>query len=305
MTAVNPISALREQRLYALCPDHGAQLLEIHPALGSASGAISLMAPGVYEGLRTFERSKFFGLRAHLDRLKDSVDGFRVPLSYDEDALVAGLDVAARDATAAFDAETRVRVDVCAAPATTLGTESNVLFAMTPYRGLPEDVAKNGAYLRTAPGLARPFPGVKTSDFIPLREAWITAHGDADAYEHLMLNSEGQMLEGTQGSVCFVKGGAVYSAPSGVLPGVTLRTVLTLARENGVEVREEFSPLSDLDTFDEAFMTTSVRNVVPVSRVDEKRFASPGPVTAQLAKLYDDLSSADAVVAKDNRSARF
>ncbi len=304
MNAPKPLPMAHEQRLYAADATQGAVLLDFHPAFGSASNAISSLLPGVYEGLRTFERSKFFGLRTHLDRLKDSADGFRVKLAFDEDALVAALHAVALDATAAFDAEARIRVDICAGPATAFGSESNLLLAASPYRGLPKDVAENGAFLHSACGLRRPDPAVKTSDFIPLREAWIAAHGDPDAYEHLMLSDKGEILEGTQSNICLVRDGAVYAAPSGVLPGVTQRTVLELARENGVEVRDEFVPFGELKHFQEAFMTTSVRSVVPISRIDEHRLAVPGPVTAKLGALYDAYSAADAVLAHDNRKAK-
>jgi branched-chain amino acid aminotransferase len=304
MNASKQLPLVQEQRLYAADASQGAVLLDFHPAFGSASNAISSLAPGVYEGLRTFDRNKFFGLRTHLDRLKDSAAGFRVPLAFDEDALVEALDAVAQDATQAFDAEARIRVDICGGPATAFGHGSNILLGASPYRGLPEDVAKNGAYLHTARGLARPDPAVKTSNFIPLREAWIAAHGDPAAYEHLMLSTEGEVLEGTQSNICLVRDGAVYAAPSGVLPGVTQRTVLALARESGVEVREEFVPFRDLKDFQEAFMTTSVRSVVPISRIDEHRLAVPGPVTAKLGALYDEYSAADAVPARDNRKAK-
>ena len=304
MNAQKPVPALHEQRLYAADAASGALLLDVHPAFGSASNAISSLAPGVYEGLRTFDRSKFFGLRTHLERLKDSVAGFRVPLKYDENALVEALHAAALDGTAAFDSEARIRVDVCASPATAFGSDSNILLALSPYRGLPKHVQENGAYLHAACGLTRPNPAVKTSDFIPLREAWITAHGDPDAYEHLMLSPEGAVLEGTQSNVCLVRDGALYAAPSGVLPGVTQRTVLDLARENGIEVREEFVPFNDIARCQEAFMTTSVRNVVPISRIDQFHLAVPGPITAKLSALYDAYSVADAVPARDNRQAK-
>lgn len=296
--------ALHEQRLYAADPSEGAVLLDFHPAFGSASNAISSLPPGVYEGLRTFERRKFFGLRTHLDRLQRSVKGFLVPLEYDEDALVNALDAVATEAAEIFDAEARIRVDICAGPATAFGSSSNLLLAVSPYRGLPREVRERGAYLQTACGLRRPDPEVKTSNFIPLREAWIAAHGSPDAYEHLMLSPDGEILEGTQSNICLVKDGAVYAAPKGVLPGVTQRTVLALARESGIEVRDEFVPFGDLSQFQEAFMTTSVRNVVPISRIDEHRFAVPGPITAKLAALYDAYSAADAVVAHENRKAK-
>lgn len=299
-----PSSTLSEERLYGASPS-GAERLDFHPALGSASGAINAVPPGVYEGLRTFDRRKFFGLKTHLERLEDSVRGFRLPLEYDEETFVAALDSAAKDATAAFDSEARVRIDVTAAPAEVLGTSSNVLIAMTPYRGLPETIVGDGAYVRTAPGLARPTPGVKTSDFIPLREAWINAHGDPDAYEHIMLNKDGALLEGTQSNFVLVKDGALYGAPSGILPGVTMRSVYALARELGLEVKLEFVAASDLGSFDEAFMTTSVRSVVPISRVDEFTYPNGGPVTRRLSEAYEALTADDAAEVGDRRSARY
>ncbi len=299
-----PGSQLSEQRLYGATPA-GAERLEFHPALGSASGAINAVAPGVYEGLRTFERTKFFGLKTHLDRLEDSVRGFRLPIEYDEETFVAALDAAAADAPAAFDSEARVRIDVTAAPAHVLGTSSNVLIAMTPFRGLPTKIIEEGAHVHTAPGLARPYPGVKTSDFIPLREAWINAHGDPDAYEHIMLNPEGALLEGTQSNFVLVKDGALYGAPSGILPGVTMRAVYALAREMGIDVNLEFVPASELGSFDEAFMTTSVRSVVPISLVDEFQFPNGGPITRKLSDAYEALTMEDAIEIPGRRSAKY
>jgi branched-subunit amino acid aminotransferase/4-amino-4-deoxychorismate lyase len=248
---------------------------------------------------------KFFGLRSHIERLRASVAGFGRALSFDEEEFVAALSAAAADATAVFDSETRIRIDVAAEPAAHFGTKSNVLLAVTPYRGLPEDVRANGAFLRTAPGLARPDPAVKTSNFIPLREAWIAAHGDGKAYEYVMLNGDRMILEGTQSNLGFVKAGAVYFTPRDILPGVTQRAVIDLAREAGIEVRMEFVPLAELGGFDEAFMTTSVRSVVPVGRIDDIEFARNGQVTRELSALYDALTARDAVAARDRASARY
>lgn len=296
--------ALSDQRLYG-ATERGAALLDLHPALGSASRAIDMVPPGVYEGLRTFGRTKFFGLRSHLERLERSIAGYRQPLRYDRSAFVDALAAAARDATEAFDSEARIRIDVAAGPAAALGTEANVLIAATPYRGLPAHVVEEGAYLHTACGLARPDPDVKTSDFIPLREAWIQAHGDPDAYEHLMLGPDGEILEGTQSNLVLVKDGALFAAPSRILAGVTMRAAFDLAREDGIEVRREFVPFAELGTFDEAFMTTSVRSIVPVSRIDDQRFPNGGPVTRRVAELYDALAEADAVPALEYERARY
>lgn len=292
------------QRLYA-ADASGAQRLDFHPSLGTASRVIDLVAPGVYEGLRTFQHTRFFGLRSHIERLERSIAGFPAPLDYSRDRFLAALDAAARDAAEDYDREARIRIDVAAAPAAALGTDSNILIATSPYPGVPDHVVENGAYLRTACGLTRPYPAVKTSNFIPLREAWIQAHGDPDAYEHLMLGTDGEVLEGTQSNLVLVRDGAVYAPPSGVLPGVTMGAVLDLAKEDGLEVRREFVRFAELESCDEAFMTTSVRSVVPVSRIDDVAFPNGGPITRRLSELYDALTAADAVPVADLASARY
>ncbi len=299
-----PNTTPREQLLF-FGDTGGAHVHAFPAAFGTASRALDVVTPGVYEGLRTFERTRFFGLRTHLSRLRESAAQFKRELSYDEDTLVRALEIAAREATGAFDAEARLRVDVTAETANALGIESNVLIAASAYHGVPAHIREQGAKVRTAPGLRRPDPGVKTSDFIPLREAWICAHGDPEAYEHVMLSDDRMILEGTQSNVVLVRDGELYHAPRGVLPGVTVRAVLDLARAAGVVVHDRFVPVEELSSFDEAFMTTSVRSVVPVQSIDERRFEAPGPVTRRLSSLYDELTASDAVEACDRESARY
>jgi len=299
-----PNHDLRDQLLFSGGPE-GAVELSFPAAFGSASRAIDAIPAGVYEGLRTFGGNRFFGLRTHLERLRESAAGFARPLQYDEQHLVRTLDSAARQAAAAFDGEARLRVDVTAEPATALGSDSCVLIAATPFRGVPEALRTQGAHLQLAPGLRRPDPAVKTSNFIPLREAWIQAHGDPDAYEFMMVSDEGMVLEGTQSNVVLVRDGALHHAPSGVLPGVTVRAVLDLARAAGLPVHERFVPVEELADYDEAFMTTSVRSVVPIRSIGEHRFLGAGPVTARVAALYDELTAADAVTVEERASARY
>lgn len=299
-----PNTTSREQLLF-FGDAEGAHVHPFPAAFGTASRALDVVSPGVYEGLRTFGRTRFFGLRTHLARLRESAAGFKTELAYDEEALVRTLDAAAREATHAFDAEARLRLDITADTAAALGIESNILIAASAYHGVPARIREEGARVRTAPGLRRPNPAVKTSDFIPLREAWICAHGDPEAYEHVMLSEDRMILEGTQSNLVLVRDGELYHAPRGVLPGVTVRAVIDLARAAGVVVHDRFVPVEELSSFHEAFMTTSVRSVVPVQWIDECRFEAPGPVTRRLSSLYDELTASDAVEASNRESARY
>ena len=56
----------------------------------------------------------------------------------------------------------------------------------------------------------------------------------------------------------------------------------------------EFTTLDELGEVDEVFMTTSVRSIVPVSRVDAARFPNKGPVTAQVSEMYDAFAAREA-----------
>ena len=81
--------------------------------------------------------------------------------------------------------------------------------------------------------------------------------------------------------------GDVLSTPTtgpGVLPGVTRAVVWELAKEQGLEVREGRFPLTELETADEVFTTSSVREVMPVISLDDVQVGdgTPGPGAARL-----------------------
>jgi len=74
------------------------------------------------------------------------------------------------------------------------------------------------------------------------------------------------------------------SEESGILPGITREAVLELAQAKGIEAVEGDIPAADLRRADEAFLTTSVREIVPIVSVDGKPVGSgkPGSVTERL-----------------------
>jgi len=86
-----------------------------------------------------------------------------------------------------------------------------------------------------------------------------------------------------------VRDGALWTAPEGgILPGVTRRLVLDLAQANNIRVVERPLAHHDLRLADEAFLTSSIIELVPIVHVDEAALGSgqPGPVTTKLQKLY-------------------
>jgi branched-chain amino acid aminotransferase len=106
------------------------------------------------------------------------------------------------------------------------------------------------------------------------------------AFEGVMRNYRGEIAECTTANIFIVKDGVASTPPleAGLLAGITREFLFEVAREVGVPMREQ--PLHDADLFgaDEAFLTSTTREVVPIVRVDDRVIGSgkPGPITTQL-----------------------
>src|SRR5262249_49357239 len=113
---------------------------------------------------------------------------------------------------------------------------------------------------------------------------------DKGAYEALMLNYKEELAECTMSNIFFVKD-LVVNTPSvecGILPGLTRKWVLEVARTQGLTVREGGFSTTELLSADEAFLTVTSREIVPVVRCNQHVIGTgvPGPVTRQLHEGY-------------------
>lgn len=131
--------------------------------------------------------------------------------------------------------------------------------------------------------------GMKSSNYqlhiLALRDARGRGFDDA-----LLLSSDGALIEATGANVFVVSDGRLRtpSLESGPLDGITRAELLSIARESGVPVTCERLAAVDLWTADEVFLTSSVREIVPVVQVDEHEVgdARPGPLTRRLHAAY-------------------
>ena len=109
-------------------------------------------------------------------------------------------------------------------------------------------------------------------------------------FEAVMRNYRGELTECTQSNLFVVKDGAALTPPleSGLLPGITRGFIFEIGREAGVEVREEVLHDDDLLQADEAFLTSTTREVVPIVAVDNRQIGNgkPGPITQNLLKTF-------------------
>jgi branched-chain amino acid aminotransferase len=112
----------------------------------------------------------------------------------------------------------------------------------------------------------------------------------AGAHEALILDAAGHVVEGTTSNVFVARGGELVTPPddAGILPGITRAHLLDVARETGRAVTFARLTPADLAAADEVFITSSLREIIPVVFVDDHRIASgrPGPVTRALHAAF-------------------
>ena len=266
-----------------------------------------LYGDSVYEVVRTYDLEPF-ELGAHLARLAASAERIFLPLPWSGprleqeirrvvDASRGGDEV--EPAAAPWNrGERSVRVVVTRGsgemgldPA--LATSPLVAILALPLRGPPFAAYREGVSAWPFGGSSAPLrggdPGAKTGEHLfhvlAMREA--RAH---EGHEALLVDREGWVTEGASSNVFAVRGGALETPPlqAGILAGVTRARVIALARELGITVREEPLRLASLHDADEAFLTSTVREILPLVRVGDRAVGSgaPGPVTARIHATF-------------------
>jgi branched-chain amino acid aminotransferase len=247
-----------------------------------------LTGDGIFETLRVYDGVPF-AWRRHFERLGRSASGLGLP--------VPPGDVLRRAATAVIEAnglsDARLRVTVTGGPAP-LGSDRGdaaptAVLAASTMAEWPETVAvATVPWPRNERGA---LAGLKTISYGENVRALAVAAA-AGAGEAIFANTRGELCEGTGTNVFVVSGGTLRTPPeqSGCLLGVTRALVLELAASLGIDAAEVDVPLSALGDADEAFLTSSTREVQAIAAVDGRPLpAAPGPVTALLAEAFSAL----------------
>lgn len=108
--------------------------------------------------------------------------------------------------------------------------------------------------------------------------------------EGIALASTGLLSEGAGENLFLVFNGALHTTPASaaILNGITRHSIMTLAREHGIEVVERDMPREYLYLCDELFMCGTAAEITPIRSVDGKPVGSgkPGPVTARIQELF-------------------
>ena len=114
-----------------------------------------------------------------------------------------------------------------------------------------------------------------------------------DGYdEALLLDVDGFVAEGSGENIFIVRNGVIYTPElTSALEGITRDTIFTLARDNGLEIREKRITRDEVYIADEAFFTGTAAEVTPIREVDNRAIGngSRGPITEKLQTMYFDV----------------
>jgi branched-chain amino acid aminotransferase len=253
-----------------------------------------LYGEGVYETLRTYEGEPFLVGR-HLRRLRASASmlALEVPPSdaeiktrFRDTMHAAGLGESGHEAYLRIlvtrgVGELTYDPAACDAP--------TIVVIAKPQVDPPAAVFDHGVrvalvdVVRNHPGSVNPM--IKSNNLLNNALAMQEAVRRG-AFEGVMRNYRGELAECTTANIFVVRHGAALTPPlaSGLLAGITREFLFEVGTDIGVAVREQVLKDDDLFGADEAFLTSTTREVVPIVQVDERTIGDgrPGPVTKAL-----------------------
>lgn len=244
---------------------------------------------GVYEVIRTY-RGRPFMLHAHLARLNRSAEaiGLRQPYSLERwtDYMEEGLRLAALTESKIYVQITRGVAPRDHAYAPEL--EPTVVMTIRELHPLSPAVQTAGVDAMTLDDVRWGRCDIKSLNLLPNVLARQQAK-EAGVFEAILVRN-GEVTEGSVSNVIIVDNRTLMTAPEGprILSGVTREVVLRLARQEGLEVHEQYPSREKLFGASEVFLTGTTVEVLPVVRIDGKPIGSgePGPVARQLAKRF-------------------
>ena len=256
---------------------------------------------GVFEGVRAYHAEQgtaIFRLQEHTDRLFNSAKIMNMDMPYSKDEInqaqldavkVNNLDSAYLRPMAFYGSEGMgLRAD---------GLKIHVIVAAWHWGAyLGEDALKQGIRIRTS-SFTRHHPNIAMckakangnyiNSMLALSDALKDGYDEA-----LLLDVDGFVAEGSGENFFLVKDGIIYTPElTSALDGITRKTVIQLAKEEGYQVIEKRITRDEVYIADEAFFTGTAAEVTPIRELDGRTIGcgSRGPITEVLQTKYFDV----------------
>ncbi len=255
-----------------------------------------------FEGIRCYETSRgpaIFRLEDHLQRLLNSCKIYRMEMKYTVDELLeACCELVARNGLTSCYLRPMVIRGYGAAGMVPFASPVEVFLPCWPWGTyLGDGALENGVDAcvstwhrmapNTTPAMAKVAGNYLGGQLIKMEAL---ANGFAEA---IALGGDGMVSEGSGQNVFVVHRGALYTTPVNgtLLPGITRESIITLARDAGLEVHVQAIPREMLYIADEVFLTGTASEVTPVRSVDKIAVGAgrAGEITLQLQRQFLDV----------------
>lgn len=249
---------------------------------------------GVFEGVRAYETDSgpaIFRLPEHIDRLVYSGSALNMTLKWSRDELVEAVVETVRKSghpscyirPLAFYGYGKMGVNP-------IGNPVELIIACWPWGAyLPHDMVdlKVSRFIRIHPQSTvadAKIVGHYVNSIMSILELQGTHY-----HEALLLDSDGNIAEGPGENFFMIKGGEIHTPSLGtILPGITRKTIIEIATDSGIPVRERRISLADALAADEAFYTGTAAEVTPIRSIDDNVLGGGvvGPITATIKSIY-------------------
>ena len=262
------------------------QYLPVNEAVLPVQDLAVLRGYGVFDFLRTYY-GRPFKLKEHLLRLQRSAQHIELKLPASLETIEA---IVCETLSRNTLPEANIRVVVTGGVSRdgiTPPQETGLIVIVTGVKEYPAECYNHGVKVVTVE-TERYIPGAKTINYIPAILAMNKAHA-AGAIEALYVNRHGHILEGTTTNFFVIQGDQLITPVDDILPGVTRSVLLEVARPL-IEVVERPITFADLDQADEAFISASNKEIMPVHHVNDQQIGSGtrGPKTQLIMEHFKE-----------------
>jgi branched-chain amino acid aminotransferase len=252
---------------------------------------------GAFEGIRAYETDRgpaVFRLTPHIKRLFNSCKILFIDVPFTVDQLVAATKETVRvnDVPSCY-IRPIVYLGYGEMGLNPLYCQVNVAIACWPWGAyLGDEGIRKGvrmmisSWQRHDPN-AMPPAAKGTGHYINSQMAKVAAV-KAGYDEAILLSPQGYVSECTGETLFIVRNETIITPPvsAGALEGITQDSVFAIARDLGIDIRFDNLLRSDLYTADEAFLSGTAAEVVPIRSVDDREIGDPGPITRRIQETF-------------------
>ena len=240
---------------------------------------------GVFDSIRTYGKN-IFALKEHIERLSESAKrcGMEAEKIINElpDIIKKGV-----NHDSAPDGDMVVKAYITGGCINDHGHFPEPAFSVIFEKAhvLTSEELRNGVALKPI-YKERPFPETKSTNYLA---GYMTMRGAKPNEFEALYIVNGEITESSTSSFFLCKDGKIITAPVGkVLRGITREILITLLKENNFVVEERCPLESELSSADEAFISGSVKEILPIIKVGDQTIGNghPGPVSQHIHKLF-------------------